>query len=99
MTDATKLIAGLLLIAITTIEFGGTFLLSVLSGKSLHPVASRNHTGRRTHGADRLHTARSTLMQSSDQGRCSHDVGARPSCHRAVQEHSVLLRPRPPTWR
>ena len=33
MTDATKLIAGLLLIAITTIEFGGTFLLSVLSGK------------------------------------------------------------------
>ena len=33
MTDATKLIAGLLLIAITTIEFGGTFLLSILSGK------------------------------------------------------------------
>jgi len=33
MTDATKLIAGLLLIAVTTIEFGGTFLLSVLSGK------------------------------------------------------------------
>jgi hypothetical protein len=33
MTDATKLIAGLLLIAITTIEFGGTFLLSMLSGK------------------------------------------------------------------
>ena len=33
MTNATKLIAGLLLIAITTIEFGGTFLLSILSGK------------------------------------------------------------------
>jgi hypothetical protein len=33
MTDATKLIAGLLLISVTTIEFGGTFLLSVLSGK------------------------------------------------------------------
>src|SRR5690349_6896690 len=33
MTDATKLIAGLLLISITTIEFGGTFLLSILSGK------------------------------------------------------------------
>ena len=35
MTDATKLIAGLLLITVPTIEFGGTFLLSVLSGK--HP--------------------------------------------------------------
>jgi hypothetical protein len=35
MTDATKLIAGLLLIAVTTIEFGGTFLLRILSGK--HP--------------------------------------------------------------
>ena len=33
MTNATKLIAGILLIAITTIEFGGTFLLSILSGK------------------------------------------------------------------
>jgi hypothetical protein len=33
MTNATKLIAGLLLIAITTIEYGGTFLLSILSGK------------------------------------------------------------------
>ncbi len=33
MTDATKLIAGLLLISITTIEFGGTFLLGILSGK------------------------------------------------------------------
>jgi hypothetical protein len=35
MTDATKLIAGLLLITVPTIEFGGTFLLSILSGK--HP--------------------------------------------------------------
>jgi hypothetical protein len=33
MTDATKLIAGLLMITVPTIEFGGTFLLSVLSGK------------------------------------------------------------------
>src|SRR5215468_3106722 len=33
MTSATKLIAGLLLIAVTTIEYGGTFLLGVLSGK------------------------------------------------------------------
>jgi len=33
MTDATKLIAGILLISVPTIEFGGTFLLSVLSGK------------------------------------------------------------------
>ncbi|MBV8843588.1 MAG: hypothetical protein JO307_12340 [Bryobacterales bacterium] len=33
MTNATKLIAGCLLIAITTIEYGGTFLLSILSGK------------------------------------------------------------------
>ena len=33
MTHATKLIAGLLLIAVTTIEYGGTFLLSILSGK------------------------------------------------------------------
>lgn len=33
MTDATKLIAGLLLIVMTTIEYGGTFLLGVLSGK------------------------------------------------------------------
>lgn len=35
MTDATKLIAGVLLIAMTTIEFGGTFLLRIVSGK--HP--------------------------------------------------------------
>ena len=33
MTDATKLIAGLLLIVVTAIEYGGTFLLGVLSGK------------------------------------------------------------------
>jgi hypothetical protein len=33
MTDATKLMAGLLLITVTMIEYGGTFLLSVLSGK------------------------------------------------------------------
>ena len=33
MTDATKLIAGILLIAVTTIEYGGTFLLGILSGK------------------------------------------------------------------
>ncbi len=33
MTNATKLIAGLLLIAVTTIEYGGTFLLSMLTGK------------------------------------------------------------------
>src|SRR5215468_7425121 len=32
MTNATKLIAGLLLIAVTTIEYGGTFLLRMLSG-------------------------------------------------------------------
>ena len=33
MTDATKLMAGLLLITVTTIENGGTFLLGLLSGK------------------------------------------------------------------
>ncbi|MBV8730106.1 MAG: hypothetical protein JO336_09885 [Acidobacteriia bacterium] len=33
MTNATKLIAGLLLIAVTTIEYGGTFLLGIVSGK------------------------------------------------------------------
>jgi hypothetical protein len=33
MTDATKLIAGLLLISVPTAEFGGTFLLRILSGK------------------------------------------------------------------
>lgn len=33
MTDATKLIAGILLISVPTIEFGGTFLLRILSGK------------------------------------------------------------------
>ena len=33
MTDATKLTAGLLLITVTTIEYGGTFLLGLLSGK------------------------------------------------------------------
>src|SRR5262252_2912515 len=33
MTYATKLIAGLLLITVTTIEYGGTFLLGILSGK------------------------------------------------------------------
>jgi len=35
MTDGTKLIAGILLIIVPIIEFGGTFLLRVLSGK--HP--------------------------------------------------------------
>jgi hypothetical protein len=33
MTDATKFMAGLLLITVTTIEYGGTFLLRILSGK------------------------------------------------------------------
>jgi hypothetical protein len=33
MTNATKMIAGILLIVMTTIEYGGTFLLGVLSGK------------------------------------------------------------------
>jgi hypothetical protein len=33
VTDATKLMAGLLLITVTTIENGGTFLLGLLSGK------------------------------------------------------------------
>jgi hypothetical protein len=33
VTDATKLMAGLLLITVTTIEYGGTFLLGLLSGK------------------------------------------------------------------
>jgi hypothetical protein len=35
MSHATKLISGILLITIPTIEFGGTFLLGLLSGK--HP--------------------------------------------------------------
>jgi hypothetical protein len=35
MTNATKLIAGILLIIVPTIEYGGTFLLSLLSGN--HP--------------------------------------------------------------
>jgi hypothetical protein len=35
MTVETKLIAGILMITVTTIEFGGTFLLRILSGK--HP--------------------------------------------------------------
>ena len=38
MTDATKLTAGILLITVTSIEFGGTFLLRILSGK--HPEFS-----------------------------------------------------------
>jgi hypothetical protein len=33
MTNATKVIAGLLLISMTTIEYGGAFLLGILSGK------------------------------------------------------------------
>ncbi len=33
MSNATKLIAGILLIIVPTIEFGGTFLLRLLSGK------------------------------------------------------------------
>jgi hypothetical protein len=33
MTDATKLMAGILLITVTTIEYGGTFLLRIVSGK------------------------------------------------------------------
>jgi hypothetical protein len=33
MNDATKLVAGILLIAITTIEYGGKFLLTILSGR------------------------------------------------------------------
>jgi hypothetical protein len=33
MTDATKLIAGILLIIVPSIQYGGTFLLQILSGK------------------------------------------------------------------
>lgn len=33
MTNATKLISGILLIIVPTIEYGGTFLLRILSGK------------------------------------------------------------------
>jgi hypothetical protein len=33
MSKATKLISGILLIIVPTIEFGGTFLLRILSGK------------------------------------------------------------------
>lgn len=33
MTDATKLMAGILLITVPSIEYGGTFLLRVLSGE------------------------------------------------------------------
>ncbi|HXW13246.1 MAG TPA: hypothetical protein VEN79_01950 [Terriglobia bacterium] len=33
MSNATKLIAGILLITVPTIEFGGTFLLRILSGR------------------------------------------------------------------
>ena len=33
MSNATKLISGILLITVPTIEFGGTFLLSILSSK------------------------------------------------------------------
>jgi hypothetical protein len=33
MSNATKLISGILLIIVPTIEFGGTFLLRILSGK------------------------------------------------------------------
>jgi len=33
MSNATKLISGILLIIVPTIEYGGTFLLSLLSGK------------------------------------------------------------------
>jgi hypothetical protein len=33
MSNATKLITGVLLIIVPTIEFGGTFLLRILSGK------------------------------------------------------------------
>lgn len=35
MTDASKLIAGILLITVPTIEYGGTFLLRLVSGN--HP--------------------------------------------------------------
>lgn len=35
MTNATKLIAGILLITVPTIEYGGTFLLSLLSASHL----------------------------------------------------------------
>jgi len=33
MSNATKLVSGILLIIVPTIEYGGTFLLSLLSGK------------------------------------------------------------------
>lgn len=33
MSNATKLMAGILLITVPTIEYGGTFLLRILSGK------------------------------------------------------------------
>ena len=48
MTDATKLIAGLLLITVPTIEFGGTFLLTYPFGQAsrVHRVSALDVPGR-----------------------------------------------------
>ena len=76
MSDATKLIAGLLLIAVTMIEYGGTFLLGILSGK----FAAFNEFQRSMFRAGHAHAGVLTILALvaqifTDQARLSAPIG------------------------
>ena len=73
MTNATKLIAGLLFIAVTTIEYGGTFLLDILSGKYSGFTDFQRSMFRAGHGhaVYRGHRIASIDSNSSCTVRCS----------------------------
>ena len=76
MTNATKLIAGLLLIAVTTIEYGGTFLLSILSGRHAEFTEFQRSMFRAGHAhAGVLVILSLVALIFADQGSLSAPIG------------------------
>ena len=76
MSDATKLIAGLLLIAMTTIEYGGTFLLSMLSGRFAEFTEFQRSMFRAGHAHAGVLTILALVAQVfTDQARLSAQIG------------------------
>jgi hypothetical protein len=76
MTNATKLIAGLLLIVITTIEYGGTFLLGVLSGQFAEFTEFQRSMFRAGHAhAGVLTILALVALLFTDQAGCSAPIG------------------------
>jgi hypothetical protein len=76
MTNATKLIAGLLLIAVTAIEYGGTFLLGILSGKYAGPTEFQRSMFRAGHAhAGVLTILALVALVFTDQAGLSAPIG------------------------